>query len=435
MDDVLEVALLLDSEEDGALYETLADVKEADRPERVKQWARLGHLVMSMARVAPGKEAMREYLADFTDTADRLADKIEGHVRMFDQKTIRSDGDLGERYVREQLFGAFGGNGDSFEVWSATGHQGDLVGRMARPDSAPLKVLVEVKDYTRDVPSGEVEKFRSDIKENPDMAAGIFVSLKTPVATVPGPVHMTVEDGRPVVYVAQEAPGQHLFVVAWAMLREFLHRDTRPRVPGGSEFTRLSARRIRGEVEVFLEEVSNDVSRIESITRSAKDIKFGADAIQAEASRLNAEVSIRARSLGRFLAAEADALEEGAAAEPLPVPWSESQWRAKFEEAGADWPKSHGANLTALLRWLTGIEGVSGEWQLKGIGISVNGIQRFSVTVLSNGLRFVFPGEVVKGAGLHCDWEKDKLGWLKFNRSASLNLDPEPILAALRWED
>ena len=40
MGDVLEVKLCLDPEEDVALYETLVEVDQEARPDRLKQWAR-----------------------------------------------------------------------------------------------------------------------------------------------------------------------------------------------------------------------------------------------------------------------------------------------------------------------------------------------------------------------------------------------------------
>ncbi|MBM4371989.1 MAG: restriction endonuclease, partial [Deltaproteobacteria bacterium] len=226
------VNVTFDADNDPAVCETLCGLADVDRPERVRQWARLGHLVMSMARVAPGKEALREYLSDFSRDTEELRRTIQSHLEMFRQKTTRADGDLGERFVREQLFDAFKEDGDTFEVWSSTGHQGDLVGRMAAQDRPPRRILVEVKDYTHPVPSGEVDKFRRDLRENTDMQAGIFVSLRTPITGIPGRVRMDVEDGRPVVYVAQEAAGQQLFVVAWAMLRGLLDRAERP-APAG----------------------------------------------------------------------------------------------------------------------------------------------------------------------------------------------------------
>jgi len=114
--DAIAVTVEFSADQDPAVCETLGGLAEAERPERVRQWARLGHLVMSMARVAPGKEALREYLGDFTRDAEELREVIRDHLDMFRQKTTRADGDLGERFVREQLFDAFKDEADQLKA-------------------------------------------------------------------------------------------------------------------------------------------------------------------------------------------------------------------------------------------------------------------------------------------------------------------------------
>jgi hypothetical protein len=433
--ELIPVTVSFTPDQDPAVCETLGGLAEAERPERVRQWARLGHLVMSMARVAPGKEAMREYLSDFTRDAEELREVIRDHLDMFRQKTARADGDLGERFVREQLFDAFKDEGDTFEVWSAIGHQGDLVGRMAAADRPPRRILIEVKDYTHPVPGGEVDKFRRDIRENTEMQAGIFVSLRTPITGVPGRVRLDVEDGRPVVYVAQEAAGQQLFIVAWSLLRGLLNRGERAVPTPLQDLARMSAQRIQEEVEQYLADVSDYVSRIETISRDAGKIMDSASGIRAEAARLQANVNARAQSVGRVLRAEAATLRDASRSIPRTQPWSESEWRARFEKLDAtDWDAAHGANLTALLRWMADFEGVSGTWTDKGMSISRNGTLRFEVTVLSNGLRITIPESLVTAAGIETAWEKDKVGQIKVNKGTSVNLDPTPILKALGVE-
>lgn len=426
----IDITIQLDPEEDGALHGALVDLATDDRADRVMQWARLGHLVMSMARVAPGKEAMSEYFSEFTQQTKDLKETIEEHVHLFRQKTTRSDGDLGEQFVRERLFDAFGSDGDTFEVWSAAGHQGDVLGRIAVPNAAPRRVLIEVKDYTGAVKGKEVDKFRKDMRENPDVVAGLFVSLRSSIENKPGMVHIEVEDGRPAIYVAQEAPGQQLFVMAWTVVRMMVTTETLPTAHGLVDLAASSAIRIRAEVDAFVESNSANVSRIEDIRRNANSIGKSADAIKDEAVRLEADLTSQAKHLGRILANEAQTLASGTQSPPVPVPWSEDQWLDGFEKAGAALD-IHRANLVALHRWLCGIEGVAGEWTDKGIIISVHGTERFEVTTLSNGLRFVIPEELVDQLGLEANWEKNKSGQLLFKKGKSVTLDPTPLLAVL----
>ena len=426
----IDIRVQLDPEEDAALHDALVDLADDDRADRVMQWARLGHLVMSMARVAPGREAMSEYFSEFTQQTNALRETIEEHVSLFRQKTTRSDGDLGEQFVRERLFDAFGSDGDTFEVWSSAGHQGDVLGRIAIQNAAPKRVLIEVKDYSGAVKGKEVDKFRKDLRENPDVAAGLFVSLHSTIENKPGMVHIEVEDGRPAIYVAQEAPGQQLFVMAWTVLRMMVSTETVPSAPGLVDLAAASAIRIRAEVDAFVESNSANVSRIEDIRRNANTIGKSADAIKDEAVRLEADLSSQAKHLGRILANEAHTLASGAQAPPVPVPWSEDQWLDGFETAGAALD-IHRANLVALHRWICGVEGVTGEWTDKGIKIFVDDTERIEIIALSTGLRFVIPEELVEQLGIEADWEKNKTGRLLFKKGKSVTLDPTPLMAAL----
>jgi len=56
-------------------------------------------------------------------------------------------------------------------------HSGDM-----RCNINEVSVMIEVKNYSRDVPSKEVVKFLRDMEENPNIPYGIFVSLYTEIS-------------------------------------------------------------------------------------------------------------------------------------------------------------------------------------------------------------------------------------------------------------
>ena len=428
----LDLSIQIEEESDAAIYKSLSDLAEQDRQDRMLQWIRLGHMVMTMASVAPGKESMREYFSDFTSQTDDLIKKLETHTDLFSKKTSRSDGDLGEKYVGQQLYSVYGEDGDSFEVWSSTGHQGDLIGKIAVADKLPQSVLIEVKDYTSIVPSKEVDKFRRDMRENPEMKAGIFISLQSGITGFSQPLTISSEEGRPVVYIAQDVPGQQLFVAVWAMLKSILRNSSNIPEFSSNDLMLMTSKRIFSEIEYYLNEISDDVSKIESIKRASKNISDSVKSIDEESNRLEANITSRANSLGRFLKAETETLQLGSKSKIRKIPWSESEWKNKFIECGADWDKAHGANLTALLRWMSDIDGINGKWLDNGIEIFINDSLKFTLSILAGGLRVTIPEEILKSTELIYDWEKGKPGIIKFNKSSGVNLDPEPIFKVLK---
>ena len=72
----------LDAEQDAAIIEELETMPAQERGQRVLQWARLGRFVMSMAKVTPSKDALRDYFSELSKEMDELQDTIEKHLKV-----------------------------------------------------------------------------------------------------------------------------------------------------------------------------------------------------------------------------------------------------------------------------------------------------------------------------------------------------------------
>jgi hypothetical protein len=121
-------------------------------------------------------------------------------------------GAAGEEEVREALA--------AIAAPAAGGRAGDLHAYFATDEALPIDrcVLIEVKKYTRTVPTLEVVKFRRDLDEFPGTAAGLFISTQSAVARTP---NFTLEwhrraqgDTVPVLFLAPASePGLWRFGV------------------------------------------------------------------------------------------------------------------------------------------------------------------------------------------------------------------------------
>jgi hypothetical protein len=101
-------------------------------------------------------------------------------------------GKRGEKYVRDVLC-------KYNPVASMRNHAGDIIVN---------KVCVEVKDYTNQVPKGEIDKFLKDLASK-DAPAGLFISLSSPITGMGSLTHTTeIINGHkiPVMYVVGDSP-------------------------------------------------------------------------------------------------------------------------------------------------------------------------------------------------------------------------------------
>ena len=457
------IQITLTIKEDEDIYPDLANTIQSERENTLLYWARMGKAVMRYAEVAPSKDSLNEFFSDnfkefqetftehITGRMEELHDKIEEHKGLLTKaELVSSDrGIVAERLVETELSNTFADEGDTFFLWSTTGHQGDIIGSVANTDAKPKRVLIEVKNYTSDVPSHEVSKFEEDMRRHSEMDAGLFISVNHPRITGKrGLINIEEIDGRPVVYVAQEATGQKLFIVAWAMLRTLLDENIRMPALGMDRLAEMSAMRIKSELDAYKEYTQRDVERIETIKTQVSEIDKATEKIRIEAAILDNNIRVNSKSLGRFLLAEMLVLQGEATGNRQPVHWSEAAWENnwKQKETMTDevWER-HKANLAALNRWLNSFDNISADWSSneKGVEIKQNGRERFTAVALATKLRFVFPKAVAERVNLQEVVEDSKSGiTLKSNKEegfeidfpANRNMTIHPmILKVLKW--
>lgn len=117
----------------------------------------------------------------------------------------KKKGDQGEGMFRDLLLRAFGSTnrGETFDIEGVgtEGHQGDL-----RMQWRGHRILVEVKNYDRNVEGKEVTKFLRDMEESRDVSLGIMVGLYKGIVghTKAGRVDIEeLRDGRICVYLTE----------------------------------------------------------------------------------------------------------------------------------------------------------------------------------------------------------------------------------------
>ena len=227
----------------------------ADRLDaEIERTLAVGNLVLTLITASTGEEAMSRF---FSPIVSRMAD-LDGTIKSLlgaAQKSQRL-GEIGETIVAEQLGRAF--PNDQFEVTAKSGHVADIRATFDVGEGQKQHALVEVKLYTNDVPTQELDKFRRDLATT-GQRYGLMVSLSSRLTGVKGPVH--VEEGPDYVAVYVPNAGVEGWGVLWgaALLKSIIlyrERAAAGRVlPTGA--VEQAWRRIEHEVQTLGEIISD----------------------------------------------------------------------------------------------------------------------------------------------------------------------------------
>ncbi|ALG66456.1 restriction endonuclease [Beggiatoa leptomitoformis] len=107
---------------------------------------------------------------------------------------------------------------DSFEYVSSKARFTDIV---ATPDSFKHRIFIEVKDYTKTVPSDEVQKFWRDL-DSQQVSLGCFISLHTDISNVTGDFKIISNGSKIGVFVVSDLMGGQGHLWAYGTARKIL---------------------------------------------------------------------------------------------------------------------------------------------------------------------------------------------------------------------
>ena len=222
-DDLIhEFTLRLDEENDADLIDYL---EGQEQPEAVlRSLVNLGRTVQLAATFSTSQEVLSGLFSTLDDRIDKLVDTMEE----FQGKTKNASviGSMGEDIAANQFRTRFHASGDSFEVISNEGHEMDITGSMnISSDLGPHleEIRLEIKQYTKAVPTGEVDKFWDDLDEGA-ARYGMMVSMKTAITGKPA-FSLESRGGKLALFIANEDHQQERHIVAWELLRHIVKSD------------------------------------------------------------------------------------------------------------------------------------------------------------------------------------------------------------------
>ena len=153
---------------------------------------------------------------------------------------------------------------DSFEDVSATEKYSDILATT----STKTPVLIEIKDYKNNVPSGEVDKFWRDLARR-GARYGIFVSMHSGITKCSGSINIKTEMNRTAVFVVNYELNWVGHIFAFQMIKKL------------SEIESVKKKELKGQelgkvitkINSKCKQLQKDVEILSEITRIADRLK------------------------------------------------------------------------------------------------------------------------------------------------------------------
>ncbi len=246
---------------DQRAIDIVDSIPEERLDEQIEKFIIVGHMVLSHATIATSEEAAESLFAPLTQDIELLREQLSIIVPTI-SKAARK-GALAE----EDIFGSYCQSfmDDAFDNVSKRGKFTDI---LASPKGTRQKVLIEVKNYSVNVPSGEVDKFWRDMEVR-GAKYGIFVSTETKIAKIPGDVHMDSKADMICIFVVNSGLGYvgHLF--AYKVIKRMIEHEL--------SFAELG--------EDMLNKVNATLKKIKSDIQTLDDIRDNADSLRDSSTR------------------------------------------------------------------------------------------------------------------------------------------------------
>jgi len=159
---------------------------------------------------------------------------------------------------------------DSFEDVSAIGKYTDI---LATVSNSNTPVLIEVKDYTGDVPTPQVDKFWRDMEVR-DTKYGIFVSLRSRIAKCSSCINLKHNLDRTAVFVVDSELNHSGHLFAFYVVKKLIELETLKVQDKPTE-----------DLSKTLAKVNDIITEIQTLSNSLEKINSTADGLKARCIR------------------------------------------------------------------------------------------------------------------------------------------------------
>ncbi len=231
------------------------------RDEIIEKYIILGNVVVSHASISTSKETLENFFAPLKSDIEMIREQLKLII-----PTIATPVTKGAVTV-ENIFRSFEEHflDDSFEDVSLIGKYADI---KATVEETKTEILIELKDYSGVVPSTEVEKFWRDM-ERRNISYGIFVSMRSGIAKISGPIKLETKMGRTAVFVVNSELNWLGHIFAYYVIKKIIELESiKKKEVKGEEISKIISK-----INHHLTEIQKDMKMIEEIQDIADKLK------------------------------------------------------------------------------------------------------------------------------------------------------------------
>ena len=316
---------------DPNLVAWLEEIPEEHLDARVQDTLRAGHFVLNLVQAAAGEEQMSRYFRPVTDQMERLEDTLEdimGRARVSQQI-----GKLGEQFAVNQLTEAF--PGDRFEDVSGRAQEADIRAYFDVGDEQPVEARIEVKFYSDDVPTAQLDKFRRDLKKT-GVRFGLMVSMASRLTGMQTPLKIEEVEGALAVFVSRAGLDGVRLIAAAAMLKAIILYHAR--AGAAHRLTATAIRQAWSRLSPEIEELQDIARRVaefrDTVRTVAADVARGLNELADRASDADIRLRLAVQRLTGRLRDELDALPSDDQPPALPAPTPPDAVLAELDRLG-----------------------------------------------------------------------------------------------------
>ena len=230
------------------------------------------------------KQAYQDFEKRLTEKEDKWNSKMDTLRSEYEEKLtaekkekdnyiIRTQnstlkGQVGEEYMLQELNRRFP-KADIEDTHKLKG-RGDFVLK-----ENAFGMLIEIKNYTKNVPKNEIDKFYKDINTNHDIQCGVLLSLQSGICAKDD-FHLEVTDDKPILFLHQMSKNMFHIELAVQLFKLILKTDSIDlsckeiigKMKNSIPIIKRNWNKIRQKIQKFNKDVTDCVSEQEDIVRS-----------------------------------------------------------------------------------------------------------------------------------------------------------------------
>lgn len=256
---------------DSRAIDIVEGLSEDEFDEMIEKYIILGDMVLSYASVVESEETVEKFLEGPREKLETAAEQLSEVVPTISKPAEK--GKMSEKDVYNDLNEHF--MDDDFENVAGKDSYTDL---KAKPSGINRNILIEIKDYSNNVPGKEVDKFWNDLEER-DIEHGIFVSLRSDIANIPNSIEFKERMDKIGVFVKNKDLGMdgHRFV--YYVVKKMLAHEMMEKEELDQE-----------EVEELVTNLNKCLGDIRTYAEQMEEIRDKADSIQTRTNNRLKEI-------------------------------------------------------------------------------------------------------------------------------------------------